>query len=122
MKPNISEFSYGYALTDELVHASGITITGAPVFPSLYSEGQAGGGWDVRIDRPGVPLFLQFKLSDKMKRGNCRERANTGLAFHAIECIFARRGFHDSMSCFWTSRRKGKRSTILRPHFTILTS
>ena len=40
MKPNISEFSYGYALTDELVHSPGSHLVGAPVFPSLYQEGQ----------------------------------------------------------------------------------
>jgi hypothetical protein len=78
MRPNISEFSYGYALTDELIHSLGVGITGAPVFPSLYQEGQRGGGWDVQLTRPGVPLFLQFKLSDCMTRSNCQE-AKTGV-------------------------------------------
>ena len=27
----------------------------------------------MRLDRPGVPLFLQFKLSDQMTRRTCRE-------------------------------------------------
>ena len=27
----------------------------------------------MRLDRPGVPLFLQFKLCDQMTRRNCRE-------------------------------------------------
>jgi len=76
MKPNISEFSYGYAITEELAHWQGTTITAAPVFPSLYQEGQQGGGWDVMLQRPGIPLFLQFKLSDCMGRRSafeCRE-------------------------------------------------
>lgn len=73
MKPNISEFSYGYALTDELIHWHGTPLTAAPVFPSLYQEGQAGGGYDVMLQRPGIPLFLQFKLSHCMVRSNAQE-------------------------------------------------
>lgn len=64
MRPTFSEFSYGYAITDALVNWQGTQLTAAPVFPSLIEEGQAGGGYDVRLDRPGMPLFLQFKLSD----------------------------------------------------------
>jgi hypothetical protein len=73
MKPNISEFSYGYALTDELIHSHGTALTAAPVFPSLYQEGQAGGGYDVMLQRPGIPLFLQFKLSHCMVRRSAQE-------------------------------------------------
>lgn len=78
MKPNISEFSYGYALTDELINWHGTNVTAAPVFPSLYQEGQTGGGYDVMLNRGGVPLFLQFKLADLMKKGNAKE-AKKGL-------------------------------------------
>lgn len=70
MLPNISEFSYGYAVTDELVNWTEAGIIAAPIFPSLYQEGQAGGGWDVMLNRPGIPLFLQFKLSHKMVHPN----------------------------------------------------
>ncbi len=73
MKPNISEFSYGYALTDELIHWHGVALTAAPVFPSLYQEGQTGGGYDLMLQRPGLPLFLQFKLADCMVRANAQE-------------------------------------------------
>ena len=73
MNPQISEFSYGYVLTDELIHWHNTPLTAAPVFPSLYEEGQQGGGWDVRLDRPGIPLFLQFKLSYCMVRNYALE-------------------------------------------------
>jgi len=73
MNPDISEFSYGYALTDELIHWHGTTLTAAPVFPSLYQEGQPGGGYDVMLQRPGLPLFLQFKLSHYMVRNTAQE-------------------------------------------------
>ena len=73
MKPNISEFSYGYALTEELIIWHETTLTAAPVFPSLYQEGQPGGGYDVMLQRPGLPLFLQFKLSHCMVRRTAQE-------------------------------------------------
>jgi len=75
MKPDISEFSYGYALTEDLIRWSHSPVTAAPVFPSLIEEGRPGGGYDVRIDRSGTPLFVQFKLTDCMVRRNARECA-----------------------------------------------
>lgn len=71
MIPEISEFSYGFALTNELVGWS--ALRAAPVFPSLIEEGRTGGGYDVRLDRPGVPLFLQFKRAECMTKSNARE-------------------------------------------------
>jgi hypothetical protein len=78
MNPLISEFSYGYAVTDELIHGLGTPITAAPVFPSLYQEGQAGGGYDVMLQGPAVPLFIQFKLSHCLTTRNAAE-ARAGL-------------------------------------------
>lgn len=68
-----SEFSYGYCLTEDLIVGQGMPLTAAPVFPSLIEEGQAGVGYDVRFERPGVPLFLQFKLVHQMIRGSAKE-------------------------------------------------
>lgn len=73
MKPNISEFSYGFALVDELIHWHGLQLTAVPVYPSLYEEGQAGIGYDVQLNTPTVPLFLQFKLSECLVRRNAWE-------------------------------------------------
>lgn len=65
MKPKISEFSYGYALTEELVtYFKHSNIKSAPVFPSLYEEGRQGGGYDMTIETKTFPLFIQFKLSE----------------------------------------------------------
>ena len=71
MKPQISEFSYGFALTNELVGWMPLSV--APIFPSLIEEGKVGGGYDVKLDSPGVPLFLQFKRSHCMTRRSARE-------------------------------------------------
>jgi hypothetical protein len=72
-KCQFSEFSYGYFLTEDLIVGQGTPLTAAPVFPSLIEEGQPGVGYDVRFDRPGTPLFLQFKLVHQMVRGNANE-------------------------------------------------
>lgn len=72
MKSLISEFSYGFALTHELVIAFG-TLSAAPIFPSLIEEGRAGGGYDVKLEAPGIPLFLQFKRSECLLLRNARE-------------------------------------------------
>lgn len=73
VRPRISEFSFGYALTEEIVNLFRHVIIGAPVFPSLYDEGRDGGGYDLRLNRIGVPLFLQFKLTHQMIRRNASE-------------------------------------------------
>lgn len=73
MHPDISEFSYGYALTEELIHGSKLPLRAAPLFPSLIEEGRAGGGFDVQIPFIGFPLFLQFKLSHCMVRHTAAE-------------------------------------------------
>jgi hypothetical protein len=71
MIPEISEFSYGFALINELV---GLTpLTAAPIFPSLIEEGKKGGGYDVRLDLPAIPLYLQFKCAHFMTRGTAKE-------------------------------------------------
>jgi hypothetical protein len=69
--PYFSEFSYGYALTESLITGRGSSVTVAPIFPSLIEEGQV--GFDVLIERPSVPLFLQFKLSHRMTRRSAAE-------------------------------------------------
>jgi hypothetical protein len=69
--PEISEFSYGFALTNELV--GWIALNVAPIFPSLIEEGKKGGGYDVKLDLPAAPLFLQFKRSDCMIRKSAKE-------------------------------------------------
>lgn len=68
MKPMISEFSYGYALTAELAGGLLGPLVCAPIFPSLYDESRPGGGHDLRLPLIGFSLFIQFKLSHFMKR------------------------------------------------------
>jgi hypothetical protein len=71
MTPEISEFSYGFALTNEIVAWAPLKI--APIFPSLIEEGKEGGGYDLELDMAGVPLYLQFKRSFRMTRRSAKE-------------------------------------------------
>jgi len=83
MKPDISEFSYGFALTSELVDRYGIRPAGAPIFPNLQQEGQSGGGYDVEI--PAIAVFLQFKLSHRMERQSALHAATIGVPHYRFE-------------------------------------
>ncbi len=63
----LSEFSYGYGVTREIerrLEARGIRAT--PFLPSLIYEAKL--GFDVKFDRPGKPLLVQFKLGEVLKR------------------------------------------------------
>jgi hypothetical protein len=81
MKRKISEFSYGFVLTHELVNTFNYSLTAAPIFPSLVEEGRTGGGYDVNVPIRGYPLFLQFKASEYMKRRNAKESKLVGLPY-----------------------------------------
>ena len=70
-KSQFSEFTYGFALTRELLSGPTGKFLHAPKFPSLREEGKA--GYDVRMGRKGKPLFIQFKLSEPLLRGNAKE-------------------------------------------------
>ena len=71
MKIGYTEFSYGYAFTENLIRSALSSPDGAPVFPNLKQEAQL--GYDVRIDFPGCPLFLQYKLPELMVRKSAAE-------------------------------------------------
>ncbi|MCF7981913.1 MAG: hypothetical protein K9K86_08005 [Pseudomonadales bacterium] len=72
MDADFSEFSYGYAVTEELATKNKGSVIGAPRFPSLYEEGKKG-GYDVQIPFSGRAIFLQFKLSNYLERCNAKE-------------------------------------------------
>src|SRR5258708_5142001 len=78
MRPDISEFSYGYALTEELATRHRNYLTAAPVLPWLSQEGQAQFGWDLRLEVDGIPAFLQFKVGHRMVRRNAQECSRYG--------------------------------------------
>ncbi len=71
MRVGYSEFSFGYAFTENLIRSASTTPQGAPVFPNLVQEAHL--GFDVRINLPGLPLFFQYKLPELMRRSNAFE-------------------------------------------------
>src|SRR6266446_3142726 len=66
-----SEFSYGYTITDNIIHGGFPGVPAAPFFPSLISEGTSG-GFDVKIPLRPVPLFLQFKIPQVVSRASAK--------------------------------------------------
>ncbi|NTG20711.1 hypothetical protein G6L00_09740 [Agrobacterium rhizogenes] len=71
MKVGYTEFSYGYAFTENLIRSHPVGTTGAPVFPNLVQEAKL--GFDVKINLPAAPLFFQFKLPERMKKATAFE-------------------------------------------------
>lgn len=71
MEAKFSEFSYGFAATAELANQLK-PLGAAPVFPSLVAEAKL--GWDVKMKtRPGLVLFVQFKLPRALTMARARE-------------------------------------------------
>lgn len=82
MHCHFSEFSYGFALSHEIASRLKGKLVAAPEFPSLVREGRDGGGYDAAIAILGVPIFLQFKLSEFMQRPTAREWAQFGAPYY----------------------------------------
>jgi hypothetical protein len=78
MKLGYSEFSFGYAFTENLIRSSPASPSGAPVCPNLIQEGQL--GYDVHINLPGLPLFFQYKLPELMTRNTAAEISKHGIS------------------------------------------
>ena len=66
-----SEFSFGYAFTDNFIRDSRSRPTSAPTFPSLRDEGKW--GYDVRIELAGRAVFFQYKRPELLTRNSARE-------------------------------------------------
>ncbi len=117
MKPDFSEFSYGYAVTEELVSLHRASIVAAPMFPSLYDEGQPGGGYDVQIPISGRPVFLQFKLSDQLERTNSKEHKSglLGLPYYRMHIRPAKHS--DQHSLLLDLEASGKTVFYIAPEF-----
>jgi len=71
MRSELSEFSYGFAVTAELRDRLRPFIVTAPIFPTLVQEAEL--GWDAKVPLRGLALFLQFKLAEALVRENARE-------------------------------------------------
>lgn len=72
MHSTFSEFSYGFALVHEVTNQAGKGLGAAPMFPYLRAE-EGPGGYDVALDHPGNPLFIEFKLCEILTRSNAAQ-------------------------------------------------
>ena len=94
MKANFSEFSYGFSFTENLMKNSTVRPGAAPVFLCPFDEKKF--GYDVKIDLAGVPVFFQFKRSERMIRDNAREIKHNCLSSSYIP--YYRMSFHKNNS------------------------
>ncbi len=119
MEPEISEFSFGYAVTDAVVHDICVPVTAAPVFSSLYKEGVR--GWDVAIPIAGVPLFLQFKLCHHMVRNTSREAREGWLRPPFYRIYLRTYPPHDQHQMLLDLEHTGQQVLYVAPAFHTLT-
>ncbi|MDX2032397.1 MAG: hypothetical protein SF339_17105 [Blastocatellia bacterium] len=75
MKRKVSEFSYGFVLTHEMVNSFGYLPTDVSHLAKRKKKEE-----DESAPR-GYPLFLQFKASEYMKRRNAGESKLVGLPY-----------------------------------------
>ena len=140
MKPSLSEFSFGFALLNELIAEYPITLTSAPSFPTQNEEGKVG-GYDVKLPKLGMPVFLQFKRSDCMVGGNSKEAYIFGVPYYRMhlrprtkslqhrllldveqaghEVYYVAPRFHQmgELDEAYSSKQVTERSTFIRPSF-----
>ena len=65
MRPEFSEFSYGFAFTHEYINRNS-SLQAAPELPSLIREAEK--GYDLKLAYQGHAKFFQFKLSEYLSR------------------------------------------------------
>lgn len=66
MKSEFNEFTYAYAVTEDIIRHLSTTLTAAPFIPSLREEGATGGGYDLRLSQPGYAIFYQYKVAERI--------------------------------------------------------
>ena len=116
MKPDISEFSYGFALTYELLQSPGSPIVAVPVFASLIQKRRLVAAGMFRISRPTAPLFLQFKLADFMKRSTSKEAAE-GFPLPCYRMYLRRAGISQQHQLLLDLGRRRRGGLLLTPTF-----
>jgi hypothetical protein len=66
----ISEFTFGFAFLYEQTTSNWGSLQAAPVLPSLQKEADL--GWDAKLPTLGSDYYFQFKLADRLERGNAK--------------------------------------------------
>lgn len=112
MRPEFSEFSYGFALTQEVCDLFPERLY-APAFPSLLAEGRAGGGYDVFI--PDAAIFLQFKVSDRLTTQAAKESSLLGVPYY--RAYLHRRNHSDQHELMLQLENSGKLVFYIAPAF-----
>lgn len=110
-QPDISEFSFGFALTNELITHYPIQLVGAPRFPTQTRKARrAGTTWASHV------VERRFSCNSSGPRRWCATRRATParLACRTIGCIYGQSVTRTNTNCFSTWRTKGTRSITQR--------
>ncbi len=91
MRPDFSEFSYGFAFTHEYVNRNP-RLKAAPELPSLIKEAKR--GYDLALGYQGHPKYFQFKLSTYLNRSNAIHWQDHRRAHYRVRLTTRPRGNH----------------------------
>jgi len=85
LTPEFSEFTFGYAFTENFVKGwIGGGVVGVPIFPSLNEEGKLEVGYDVAIPTHGEPILFQFKIPQIVRRRSRLLPPNFGTPYYRM--------------------------------------
>src|SRR5215204_4238499 len=88
---NFSEFSYGFALTHELIVSAPGGVTAAPVFPSLVEEAHVGFDLMIKLRPRTTARLMVFAKADGSSRytssSSCTNVLSAGLTGHLRRCL-----------------------------------
>ncbi|WP_294539416.1 hypothetical protein [uncultured Rhodoblastus sp.] len=104
MKIGYTEFSYGFAFTENLIRASSSKLKGAPIFPNLLQEASL--GYDVKLSLPSCSLFFQFKLPERMVRKTAEHHGILGLSVPFFRFPIMRRDLSGQHNCLLELEKK----------------
>lgn len=90
-----SEFTFGFAFTQEVTTMCWEALAGAPEIPSLFDEGH-GKGFDVSLGLWGWTLFAQFKRGSLLTRSTALQWATYGASYYRFEIYPASRSAQHS--------------------------
>ncbi len=112
MRTNFSEFSYGMAVTYEVIARLGGTtaMRAAPVMPSLRYEVSA--GYDLHLDTVYAGLYLQFKRPEFLVGPRATERALFGGDYFRFPLRNSSRSPQHSTLCELQRQRLGRNDWV----------
>ncbi|PWB55286.1 MAG: hypothetical protein C3F06_02800 [Candidatus Methanoperedenaceae archaeon] len=114
----ISEFTFGYAFLYEQKQKNWGSLVTAPILPSLRQETKK--GWDARLPIRGCDFYYQFKLSDRLERGNAKFITDKTYKAPYYRIKLHTRNFNRQHQILWQHAQSNPNTYYVAPEFVTL--